>query len=64
MEMEKFVLRAAEAARVLSISRRHLDQLSRDGKIPCRRLGEGRRKLSLYSIEVLKKWLAETNDGQ
>jgi excisionase family DNA binding protein len=52
-------LRASEAAKALGISERHLWQLSKDGKIPHRRVGDGKRVMCLYSVEVLKAWLSQ-----
>ncbi len=52
-------LRASEAAKALGISQRHLWQLSKDGKIPHRRVGDGKRVMCLYSVEVLKAWLSQ-----
>lgn len=55
-------LRTKEAAHALSISERYLWQLTKDGKIPCVRLGEGKKKTKLYPVEVLLNWLrTETN---
>ena len=36
-------LRPSEAAKALSISPRHLWQLTKDGEIPCVRVGNGRQ---------------------
>jgi hypothetical protein len=51
-------LRPFEAARVLSISPRLLWQLTKDGHIPCVRVGVGKRKSVLYSVAGLQAWLA------
>ena len=51
-------LRPREAAKALSISERHLWQLTHDGKIPCIRVGNGKRKTVLYPVESLQAWLS------
>jgi excisionase family DNA binding protein len=51
-------LRAKEAARALGISHRTLWQLTKDGHVPCVRLGTGTRKTILYPTEMLQGWLA------
>jgi hypothetical protein len=50
-------LRPREAARALGISPRLLWDLSKDGVIPCLRLGRGKRKTVLYPVAVLEAWL-------
>lgn len=52
-------LRPREAAKRLRISERLLWQLTRDGHIPCVRLGTGKRKSVLYPVSVLERWLHE-----
>jgi excisionase family DNA binding protein len=51
-------LRPREAAGALGISPRHLWQLTRDGHVPCVRVGSGRRKTVLYPVAELQAWLA------
>lgn len=51
-------LRPREAAKALGISARHLWQLTKDGQIPCVRVGTGTRKTVLYPLTVLQAWLA------
>jgi excisionase family DNA binding protein len=59
MEMDSpLALRPRDAARTLSISERHLWQLTHDGRIPCVRIGSGSRKTVLYPLESLRGWLA------
>jgi len=59
MEMDSpLALRAKEAARALSISERHLFTLTKDGEIPCVRIGSGSRKTVLYPMDSLRNWLA------
>jgi excisionase family DNA binding protein len=52
------VLRPRDAAKALSISPRLLWQLTKDGQIPCVRVGSGKRKSVLYPLEDLKAWLS------
>lgn len=55
--------RPREAAQVLGISPRLLWQLTHDGKIPCVRLGSGKRGAVLYSAAALQEWLAAQADA-
>jgi excisionase family DNA binding protein len=60
-------LRPREAAKALGISARHLWQLTKDGHIPCVRVGSGTRKTVLYPVADLQAWLtrqAQTNGGE
>jgi excisionase family DNA binding protein len=50
-------LRPREAAKALGISARHLWQLTKDGHIPCVRVGSGTRKTVLYPVADLQAWL-------
>jgi excisionase family DNA binding protein len=50
-------LRPREAAKALGISPRHLWQLTKDGQIPCVRVGSGTRKTVLYPVAELQAWL-------
>jgi excisionase family DNA binding protein len=50
-------LRPREAAKALGISARHLWQLTKDGHIPCVRVGSGARKTVLYPVADLQAWL-------
>jgi excisionase family DNA binding protein len=52
---EKLLLTEVEAAKALGISPRTLWTLRDEGKIPFVRIG----KCVRYSIEALKKWIAE-----
>jgi hypothetical protein len=56
-------LRPREAAKALGISPRLLWQLTKDGQIPCARVGAGKRKSILYSVTELQSWLAERSKG-
>jgi excisionase family DNA binding protein len=47
-------LRPREAAKALGISPRHLWQLTRDGRVPCARVG----KSVLYPLADLEAWLS------
>jgi excisionase family DNA binding protein len=51
-------LRPRQAAKALGISARHLWQLTKDGHIPCVRVGSGTRKTVLYPVAELQAWLA------
>ena len=62
MEMKlqlPLALRPREAAKTLSISPRHLWQLTHDGHIPCVRVGSGKRKTVLYPMADLQAWLSQ-----
>lgn len=50
-------LRPREAAKALGISTRHLWQLTKDGLIPCVRVGNGKRRTVLYPLADLQAWL-------
>ena len=50
-------LRPREAAKALGISARHLWQLTKDGHVPCVRVGSGTRKTVLYPVAELQAWL-------
>jgi excisionase family DNA binding protein len=52
-------LRPREAAKALGISPRLLWQLTKDGHIPCVRLGSGKRKTVRYPVVVLQRWLTQ-----
>lgn len=51
-------LRSRDAAKALGISPRLLWQLTKDGVIPCARLGSGKRQTVLYPVADLQAWLA------
>ena len=55
-------LRPREAAKALGISARHLWQLTKDGQIPCVRVGSGTRKTVLYPVAVLRAWLTDQTE--
>jgi excisionase family DNA binding protein len=50
-------LRPREAAKALGISPRLLWQLTKDGHIPCVRVGSGKRRTVLYPVASLEGWL-------
>jgi excisionase family DNA binding protein len=52
-------LRPREAAKALSISPRLLWQLTKDGNIPCVRVGSGKRRTVLYPLVDLQTWLSQ-----
>ena len=49
-------LRSREAAKALGISERTLWQYTKDGLIPCKRVGAGKTKM--YPVAALEAWLA------
>ena len=51
-------LRPREAAKALGISPRLLWQLTKDGHVPCVRVGSGKRRTVLYPVADLQAWLA------
>ena len=53
--------RPREAAKALGISPRHLWQLTKDGHIPCVRIGCGTRRTVLYPIDDLRAWLTRSS---
>jgi excisionase family DNA binding protein len=52
-------LRSRDAAEALGISPRHLWQLTKDGQIPCVRVGRGKRRTVLYPVADLQAWLSQ-----
>lgn len=58
-EVPLLALRSREAAKSLGISARNLWQLTKDGHIPCIRLGTGTRKTVLYPVADLQAWLSQ-----
>jgi excisionase family DNA binding protein len=58
----KLALRPREAAKALGISARHLWQLTKDGRIPCVRVGSGKRKTVLYPLADLQAWLSRESN--
>jgi excisionase family DNA binding protein len=57
-------LRPRQAAQALSISPRHLWQLTQDGHVPCVRVGSGVRKTVLYPTDSLREWLTSGANRQ
>jgi excisionase family DNA binding protein len=57
-------LRPREAAKALGISPRHLWQLTKDGQIPCVRVGSGKRRTVLYPVADLQTWLTRQAAAQ
>lgn len=51
-------LRPKAAARAISMSERTLWQRTKDGEIPCVRIGDGKRQMVLYPVAALNEWLA------
>lgn len=54
-------LRPRDAAKALGISPRLLWQLTKDERIPCIRVGSGKRKSVLYSVAELQIWLTKSS---
>ena len=52
-------LRPREAAKALGISPRHLWQLTKDGHVPCVRVGSGKRQTVVYPLADLQAWLTQ-----
>jgi excisionase family DNA binding protein len=50
-------LRLHAAAKALNISPRTLWRLTKDGHIPCVRVGSGKRRMTLYPLSALEAWL-------
>ena len=61
---ERLSLRPAEAAKALGISVRTLWSLTKTGKVPALCLGEGKRKVYLYSTKALEAWLDGASDSK
>ena len=61
---ERLSLRPAEAAKALGISVRTLWSLTKTGKVPALCLGEGKRKVDLYSTKALEAWLDGASDSK
>lgn len=59
MKEERLSLRLREAAKMLGVSERWLWQQARDGHIPCVRIGRGRKLLTLFPFDELRRWLAD-----
>ncbi len=59
----RLAVRALEAAKMLGISERTLWKLTKNKQIPCKRVGDGCRKTTLYSIRELDAWLAAEHGG-
>jgi excisionase family DNA binding protein len=57
-------LRPRDAAKALGISPRHLWQLTKDGIVPCVRVGTGKRRTVLYPLADLQAWLTRQAASQ
>ena len=57
-------LRPREAAKALGISPRLLWQLTKDGQIPCVRVGSGKRRTVLYPLADLQAWLTRQTQAK
>lgn len=54
-QVEPIAVRRLEAARLLNVSIRTLDDLIAKGAIPCKRVG----RIVLFSTDELRRWLLE-----
>lgn len=59
----RLAMRPRQAAAALGISPRLLWQLTKDGHIPCVRVGGGKRKTKLYPTSALQAWLSRQAEG-
>jgi len=57
---DRFLLRAKEVAKRLSISERHLHKMTVEGVIPCVRIGQSVR----YRVEAVQDWLREAESTE
>jgi hypothetical protein len=55
---QQLALRPREAAKAIGIGIRLLWQLTKDGRIPCVRVGGAKRNTILYPVAALQAWLA------
>jgi excisionase family DNA binding protein len=55
---DTLAVRPRQAAKAIGISQRLLWQLTRDGRIPCVRVGSGKRRIVLYPVAELRAWLS------
>lgn len=58
-ETSPLALRPRDAAKALGISPRLLWQLTKDGKVPCVRVGGIKRQTLLYPVAELQAWLSQ-----
>jgi excisionase family DNA binding protein len=56
--VEPLSYRPREAAKMLGVSTRTLFEWTRQGKVHCVRVGEGKRAAVLYPVESLRRLLA------
>lgn len=57
-------MRPRDAAKALGISPRLLWQLTKDGHVPCVRVGSGRRRTVLYPLAELQAWLTRQAEAK
>jgi hypothetical protein len=62
-DTQPLAFRPREAAKALNISARLLWQLTKDGHVPCVRVGTGKRKTVLYPVAVLEAWLNKQSEA-
>lgn len=56
--IQPLALRPRDAAKALGISTRTLYTLTKEGAIPCRKIGDGKRSAVLYRVADLEAFLA------
>lgn len=59
MTTNPLALRPREAAQALNVSPRTLHTWTKKGMVPCVRVGTGKRRVTLYPVAELQRWLAE-----
>ncbi len=52
-----FCLRLSQVAKVLGLSQRTVWAMAKDGRIPCLRVGDGKKKVLLFPLDLLKEWV-------
>ncbi len=64
MTTNPLALRPREAAQALNVSLRTLHTWTKKGVVPCVRVGAGKRRVTLYPVAELQRWLAEQTAQQ
>jgi|YNPMSStandDraft_1061717.scaffolds.fasta_scaffold14755_2 excisionase family DNA binding protein len=59
VQNERLCVPLREAARLVGVSPRFLWGLVKEGKVPCVRLGDGKRRRLLFPLDTLRQWLNE-----
>ena len=50
-------LRLSQVAKVLGLSPRTVWAMAKSGRIPCLRVGDGKKKVLLFPLDLLKEWI-------